>query len=77
VQETLLRNLNKKMVVKSSSISLPKLENGSRNRLAKRKQHITHLAQVAVSRNEQEQLRDQWADNREKRISSAKRYGLR
>lgn len=75
VRETLLRNLNNKAMAQASAVSLASIKKGPNDRLAKQKHQITHLAQLAVAR--EEQLQEQWAESKSKRMSTAKRYGFR
>ncbi|KAI6190722.1 hypothetical protein M3Y97_00149400 [Aphelenchoides bicaudatus] len=75
VRETLLRNLNNKAMAQSSSLALPSVKKGPQDKMAKQKHQISYLAAQAVAR--EEQLQEQWADNKQKRMSTAKRYGFR
>ncbi|KAI6223555.1 hypothetical protein M3Y99_01454200 [Aphelenchoides fujianensis] len=74
VQATLLRNLNNKAMAQVATGALPKVKKDPADRMAKQKHQITHLARVAVSR--EETLLEQWAANKEKKKASAKQYGF-
>uniref|UniRef100_A0A915E586 Uncharacterized protein n=1 Tax=Ditylenchus dipsaci TaxID=166011 RepID=A0A915E586_9BILA len=65
VQENLLKNLNNKVMAQVSIGPLPKVKKDPKDRLSKRKHQITHLAGLAVAR--EEQLQEQWAENRQKK----------
>lgn len=75
VRETLLKNLNNKAMAHASALSLPSVKKGPQDKLAKQKHQITHLAQLAIAR--EEELREKWADDKHKRVSTAKKYGFR
>lgn len=62
-------------MAQASAVSLPSVKKDPQNKLAKQKHQITHLAALAVAR--EEQLQEQWADSKAKRVSTAKRYGFR
>ncbi|KAI6190721.1 hypothetical protein M3Y97_00149300 [Aphelenchoides bicaudatus] len=75
VRETLLRNLNNKSMAQASAQSLPRNKKEPQDKLAKQKHQISYLAAQAVAR--EDQIKEQWADNKEKRIYNSKRYGFR
>nr|CAD2184294.1 unnamed protein product [Meloidogyne enterolobii] len=81
IRENLLQNLNTKQMAQMACGPLPKLPQGSDKtaktmpeRLAKRKHQITHLAQVAISR--EEQLQEKWAEGRQQKKMSRQKYGF-
>ncbi|KAL7074515.1 hypothetical protein ACQ4LE_006325 [Meloidogyne hapla] len=81
IRENLLRNLNTKQMAQIACGPLPKLPQGDAKtgktvpeRLAKRKHQITHLAQVAISR--EEQLQEKWAEGRQQKKMSRQKYGF-
>ncbi|KAH7700576.1 Protein C39E9.11 [Aphelenchoides avenae] len=74
IKATLLRNLNQKVMAQVATGPLPTVKKDPRDRLAKRKHQITHLAGMAVAR--EEQLQEQWAENRQKKKASAQKYGF-
>ncbi|CAK5076427.1 unnamed protein product [Meloidogyne enterolobii] len=81
IRENLLRNLNTKQMAQMACGPLPKLPQGGDKtaktmpeRLAKRKHQITHLAQVAISR--EEQLQEKWAEGRQQKKMSRQKYGF-
>jgi hypothetical protein len=74
VRETLLKNLNTKVMAQVGTGPLPKIKRDPQDRMAKRKHQITHLATLAVAR--EEQLQEKWADNRAKKRASSQKYGF-
>jgi hypothetical protein len=72
VRQTLLRNINNKAMAQTT---LPSIKKDPQNKLSKQKHQITHLAALAVAR--EEQIKDQWADSKAKRMSTKRRYGFR
>lgn len=76
VQATLLKNLHNKSLAEASLshlANLPKSKDAV-NTVARRKHQITYLANVAVAR--EEQLAEQWSQNRHNKRMSAQRYGF-
>ncbi|KAI6211959.1 hypothetical protein M3Y96_00489700 [Aphelenchoides besseyi] len=74
VQQTLLRNLNNRAMAQLATGSMPNAKKTPQDKLAKQKHQITHLARVAVAR--EEQLLEQWANSKQKKKEAAKRYGF-
>ncbi|KAI6224609.1 hypothetical protein M3Y95_00770900 [Aphelenchoides besseyi] len=74
VQQTLLRNLNNRAMAQLATGSMPNAKKTPQDKMAKQKHQITHLARVAVAR--EEQLLDQWANSKQKKKEAAKRYGF-
>jgi hypothetical protein len=74
VRETLLRNLNSKVMAQIAAAPLPNLKKSEKDRTAKQKHQITHLAQLAVAR--EEQLQEKWAESRAKKVTTKKKYGF-
>ncbi|TMS37938.1 hypothetical protein L596_004771 [Steinernema carpocapsae] len=78
VRETLLRNLNNKGMADASAPTPSTGQKGDakpkRDVTSKRKHQITYLADLAVSRDEQ--LREQWAQNRQSKQMSRQKYGF-
>uniref|UniRef100_A0A183BRG1 Uncharacterized protein n=1 Tax=Globodera pallida TaxID=36090 RepID=A0A183BRG1_GLOPA len=74
VRENLLRNLSGKQMAQLPLGPLPKMKKSDSDKLAKRKHQITHLATVAVSR--EEQLQEKWADSKQTKKMSRQKYGF-
>ncbi|KAL3122389.1 hypothetical protein niasHT_000965 [Heterodera trifolii] len=74
VRENLLKNLSGKQLAQLPLAPLPKMKKSDSDKLAKRKHQITHLATVAVSR--EEQLKDKWADSKQTKKMSRQKYGF-
>ncbi|KAL3113925.1 hypothetical protein niasHT_017875 [Heterodera trifolii] len=73
VRENLLKNLSGKQLAQLPLAPLPKMKKSDSDKLAKRKHQITHLATVAVSR--EEQLKDKWADSKQTKKMSRQKLG--
>ena len=74
IRQNLLRNLDNKKMAQIALGPLPKLKKNEADRLAKRKHQITHLATVAVSR--EEQLQEKWAEGKQNKKMSRQKYGF-
>jgi len=73
VRENILKSLNTKVMAQTAMGPLPQVKD-EKSRLSKQKHQITHLAGIAVAR--EEQLQEQWAESRAKKKQSAKKYGF-
>uniref|UniRef100_A0A7E4VNW4 Proline-rich protein PRCC n=1 Tax=Panagrellus redivivus TaxID=6233 RepID=A0A7E4VNW4_PANRE len=79
IRENLLKNLDhRKMATvfpaNSEGKVDPKAKKGPANKLAKMKNQVTHLAGIAVAR--EEELQEQWAKNRETKTAAKRKYGF-
>ncbi|KAE9552863.1 hypothetical protein FO519_003928 [Halicephalobus sp. NKZ332] len=75
VKETLLRNLDYRNAA-SFAVGRPEKPTAKTEgqKLAKMKHQITHLAGIAVAR--EEQLKEQWAQNKAAKVASKQKYGF-
>lgn len=75
VKETLLRNLDYKNTA-AFGVGRPEkpMAKTEGQKLAKMKHQITHLAGLAVAR--EEQLKEQWAQNKAAKVASKQKYGF-
>ncbi|VDM96750.1 unnamed protein product [Thelazia callipaeda] len=75
VRATLLKNLHNKSLAEATLSHLTRIpKNKNINAVARRKHQITYLASVAVAR--EEQLAEQWSQNRHNKRTSARKYGF-
>jgi len=75
IKETLLRNLDYKNTA-AFAVGRPQkpVAKSEGQKLAKMKHQITHLAGLAVAR--EEQLKEQWAQNKAAKVASKQKYGF-
>ncbi|KAI1733112.1 mitotic checkpoint regulator, MAD2B-interacting domain-containing protein [Ditylenchus destructor] len=74
IQGNILKSMNTKVVAQIAVGPLPKVKRDPKDKMAKRKHQITHLAGLAVAR--EEQLQEKWAENRQKKKQSSQKYGF-
>jgi len=74
VRETLLKNLNTRVMAQVATGPLPQVKRDPKDKLAKRKHQITHLAALAVAR--EEELQDKWAESKARKKASSQKYGF-
>ncbi|KAI1726646.1 mitotic checkpoint regulator, MAD2B-interacting domain-containing protein [Ditylenchus destructor] len=74
IQGNILKSMNTKVVAQIAVGPLPKVKRDPKDKMAKRKHQITHLAGLAVAR--EEQLQEKWAENRMKKKQSSQKYGF-
>lgn len=72
VKTNIIKNLGHRAFVEATSAPLPQVQ--TQGQMSRRKHQITYLASLAVSR--EEQLKDQWADQKQSKRMARQKYGF-
>uniref|UniRef100_A0A8R1HYE9 Proline-rich protein PRCC n=1 Tax=Caenorhabditis japonica TaxID=281687 RepID=A0A8R1HYE9_CAEJA len=72
VKQNILKNLGHRAFVESTKAPMPTVQ--TQGQMSRRKHQITYLASQAVAR--EEQLKDQWADQKQNKRMARQKYGF-